>query len=530
MISAWYKGTSAGSVERVIRLVQIVRTDAFYLAEKGDLSSLHDLYARGKGSIHDVNSSDGKTALMFAVRSNCFALIRYLLSQGADLIQQDFAGWDTRDIMLESYLNPSQDSHEELCAFFDVNDALEEQEFTLIHRIVLGRSSRNLTEELAEHPDLLDRPDSKGRTPLYWAVWCGDFESVRLLLQHGADVSIPSNKGNNIYHVMATSPVGGEIFSFIDQGSGHVQCSMKMQSHCLNVQNLTRATPWHRAIRFDQTTLLKSFLKYMPDLDAKDGCEMTFFHYAALYANTEMLYLLIIADLDQVDLLAECMYGNAGVDYVVARLSDDVYWNEAPNYSEEAAEALVRFVAHARKFEPRLPRLIHIVQGERESRLPAYGLLYPDGLCKIYHGIRAWDVYDYEDLLGMWVDVEDWLEEQGQLNMHEAWKSDSDGIDGPKDKHDSKEEDEEESFFDAMDSSYTCGSTPPNCPNSPANPQPSGTPGSDRVEASSGKVDTGWHNRGPPARCMQRASNCDAKCPRSTYLIIPGGRRLFKSR
>ena len=49
MISAWYKCNAVGSVERVIRLVQIVHTRAFYLAESGDLVSLRGSLHKGRG-------------------------------------------------------------------------------------------------------------------------------------------------------------------------------------------------------------------------------------------------------------------------------------------------------------------------------------------------------------------------------------------------------------------------------------------------------------------------------------------------
>ena len=188
-ISAYYERTTWGSVERLIRLVQIVDTNAFYFAGKGDLQSLRDLYFTGRASVHDVSPISGYTALSLAILNLEFDVVRFLLELGADKTQADLYGRDANVPALERYFDWAPPTTAAgLCAFFDFNEIMEEQHFTLIHRIILGCSSYNLADALHEVPELIDVADVFGRTPLYWAVLQDDLESMKILLVHGADL------------------------------------------------------------------------------------------------------------------------------------------------------------------------------------------------------------------------------------------------------------------------------------------------------------------------------------------------------
>ena len=400
----------------------------------------------------------------------------------------DSIGRNAVDHIFSSFFDPvHMGLYEEVHSFIDINETLEEQDFTSVHRIILGRSSRSLADELETHPDLIDRPDSLGRTPLYWAVWRDDMEAVKILLHHGANITAVAKDGDNIFHLIAMSRVGQEMFSLIKPNFSHIEYPINTLSNCLNAQNESGITPWLYTVQFNLGNLLNFFLDYELNLTTKAGVRKTLFQYAAKCAETQVLLLLASIDLDGVDLMVGSTYDSSAMEIVVARLSNDVYWIHAPDYSEEAAEALVRLVAHARTFEPRLPRLIYGVaqrgggegegeeeeeeeeeEGEELEELPDYGLLFPDGHFKIYHGDAEWVVYDAEDELGKWIDLEDWLEEHGQLDMLEAWEMKSDVSDEacsgseakseeriPEKEDDKEEEQEGETFFDAIESTST---------------------------------------------------------------------------
>lgn len=70
---------------------------------------------------------------------------------------------------------------------FTNTEMLDEQDFTLLHRIVLGLCETDLESQVKLDPRHIDTPDGNGRTPLLWAAWRGDSRSVEILLKHQAD-------------------------------------------------------------------------------------------------------------------------------------------------------------------------------------------------------------------------------------------------------------------------------------------------------------------------------------------------------
>jgi ankyrin repeat protein len=85
---------------------------------------------------------------------------------------------------------------------------VEEQQFLPLHKIVLGFSHRDLSSELQLSTSTVNKPDSKGRTPLAWAAARGDDASVRTLLEYGANPNSNCVTGNSplLRAVCARSP------------------------------------------------------------------------------------------------------------------------------------------------------------------------------------------------------------------------------------------------------------------------------------------------------------------------------------
>ena len=74
-----------------------------------------------------------------------------------------------------------------LNCFTELDDFVETQNFTLIHKIVLGLSGRSLEEEILLQPENVDAVDAMARTPLHWAAARGNEHAVGTLLSSGAD-------------------------------------------------------------------------------------------------------------------------------------------------------------------------------------------------------------------------------------------------------------------------------------------------------------------------------------------------------
>lgn len=76
------------------------------------------------------------------------------------------------------------------------SDWIEEQDFTLIHKAVLGLSMTDTEDAILQCPIQLDDKDGGGRTPLAWAAARGDERLVALLLGHGANPNVMEAHGS----------------------------------------------------------------------------------------------------------------------------------------------------------------------------------------------------------------------------------------------------------------------------------------------------------------------------------------------
>ena len=69
------------------------------------------------------------------------------------------------------------------------SDFIEEQNYTVLHKIILGLSMLDLEDYISLHPEDINIADAMGRTPLAWAACRGDERSIVTLLRHRAEVN-----------------------------------------------------------------------------------------------------------------------------------------------------------------------------------------------------------------------------------------------------------------------------------------------------------------------------------------------------
>ena len=86
----------------------------------------------------------------------------------------------------------SEDSIDYVSARFDLSSWIQEQNFSRLHKLVLGLISGELTNEEMEHCSAadLEARDAMGRTPLWWAIASGSTPDTTMLVSHGADATI----------------------------------------------------------------------------------------------------------------------------------------------------------------------------------------------------------------------------------------------------------------------------------------------------------------------------------------------------
>lgn len=96
----------------------------------------------------------------------------------------------------------------------------EEQNFPLIHRIVLEMSTKSLATELDENPTSVYLTDAQGRTALDWATARAQLQDIRLLLSYGADPNSMDIAGRTtVLH--AVDSHNAECLQLILEAGGH---------------------------------------------------------------------------------------------------------------------------------------------------------------------------------------------------------------------------------------------------------------------------------------------------------------------
>ena len=71
----------------------------------------------------------------------------------------------------------------------------EQQQFPLIHQIILGRSSKLLMAEIRENPDAVYVTDAMGRTALDWATALAELSYMKILIDHGSPLNTIDVRG-----------------------------------------------------------------------------------------------------------------------------------------------------------------------------------------------------------------------------------------------------------------------------------------------------------------------------------------------
>ncbi|KAL6714009.1 hypothetical protein ACLMJK_008503 [Lecanora helva] len=286
--------------ELLLQTIRLIRTDAYAFAESGKLDDLRKMYANGEASVHDADPPDGENALMAAVRGQQIDVIRFLLDCGANRAQVDHSGFTAGDYAIcTAYSYRSTAISESLRGVFDLGDAIDDQDFTSLHRIIIGLSRRDLSEEVEEHPNLVDTVDSKGRSPLWWTAWCNKPSLAKILLDARADPLRQDAKGQTALHQCAR--IGCTILAQVLLQSGDIDNQGASGQKMMNIQNHVGHCPWHSAIFRNNADVLKVFLEYGCNFEQGTSRGMKVFHLAARYGNLKTAEVLQSADLTKVD-------------------------------------------------------------------------------------------------------------------------------------------------------------------------------------------------------------------------------------
>ena len=159
----------------------------------GNIDGLKDLFRRNLASPRDVSTTRGYSVLRWAMYGKQYQTCKFLLDAGADPHYRPIAASDNsprnkaHQFLLMGGL--TDDDAEALRYLARGDDFIDEQDYTTLHKIILGLSMAELEEEIRLHPENINTTDVMGRTPLAWAACRGDDRAIVTLLSHGADVN-----------------------------------------------------------------------------------------------------------------------------------------------------------------------------------------------------------------------------------------------------------------------------------------------------------------------------------------------------
>jgi ankyrin repeat protein len=169
-----------------------------------------------------------------------------------------------------------------LRSMFSETECIERREFTVLHKIVLGLVNSNLEIELDASTAEIDATDSNNRTAVSLAAERGDLISLKLLLQHGANIRIASTSLSTPLHFAVCNPQPHCIDLLITEGAD----PNALTNH--NQTPLIYAAAYTKDVRHAKLLLDHGAIVDFPDLDG-----ITALGWTAISGNTPVAMLLL---------------------------------------------------------------------------------------------------------------------------------------------------------------------------------------------------------------------------------------------
>ncbi|KAL9084863.1 MAG: hypothetical protein Q9159_004984 [Coniocarpon cinnabarinum] len=260
-----------------------------HLALRGDIEGLKDLFNRGLASPRDVSSTRGYSVLRWAVYGHQYQTAKFLMQAGADPDYRPIAAHDnTPRHKANQFLLMGGMSGEDADALRTVaqgDDFIDDQNYTSLHKIVLGLLFRNLEEELQIHPELLNVSDAMGRTPLIWAACRGDERAIVSLLQHGAAVDTLDVQHTNAVSYAAERDFAACVRLLLEAGANPniAEANKLPVADAINVAARNATDP----------LIIKTLLDFGANPDSRGVDRMTSLIHAARRDNYSFALLLL---------------------------------------------------------------------------------------------------------------------------------------------------------------------------------------------------------------------------------------------
>jgi ankyrin repeat protein len=259
----------------------------------------------------DINARDcnGHTPLHRAAMANVLIIVEVLLANNADVSIKDSEGHTALDLAKKG-----SDIAVILRHFVGEED--------LSGAVIRGNVSE-VKQLLKSNPELMNRVDGMGRTSLFWAVFVGQNELAKLLVDEGANVNIADNSGSTVLH-LATRRTDLDIVKLL--------LAHKAEVNVTDNEGFTPADIAERA--FNQKELVASFAR----MAAKGGSDHSQGYTQMLDSDLRngsgTRFLKVMTQTHRISLVPRHFIGPRGA---AKHLLSLFYWNTRPTSKQKTS-------------------------------------------------------------------------------------------------------------------------------------------------------------------------------------------------
>ena len=162
----------------------------------------------------------------------------------------------------------------------DLDEFVRSQQYTVIHKIILGISKLQLSQYLETWTDGINKPDARGYSPLWWASLKGNENAVRILLSYGADPIATGRILQTPLHVARTAQVVRSLLEYKADVDSR-DSSGRTPLHCYSYPQMGTTT-----------SIIEEIVISGASINAKTVAGHTALHYAAAFGNIHLIPVL----------------------------------------------------------------------------------------------------------------------------------------------------------------------------------------------------------------------------------------------
>ena len=281
----------------------------------GDIMAVQSMYSQGLASPYDINMKNGP-ALFYAVEQETPKFAHFLLDQGVDFELPNNAGVTASEILWDRAFGGRYGAEGSAVVrrLLQGDDRIDDMGFTTLHKIVLGFIYKDLRAVLEASTDSINAVDSRGRTPLHWAVIRDDQAAVQELLRNGADPNISDKEG----FVAIDSVRSASVCKSLLKAKANINNPSPFNNRCalhhavnrdapvevietliaagsdINLRDSDRETALLNAIYWGYTKIAQCLIQFGADVNAANiSSRDSAIHFAAAFDRSELLPLLL---------------------------------------------------------------------------------------------------------------------------------------------------------------------------------------------------------------------------------------------